>query len=186
MYMRWLRGDDTPVRTLEGTQRMIVQLGQLLVQAGVLTQDQVEAALLEQARSGDPLGLICERRFGVDPERIETAWALQYAQITRRVDPLGEVTDPHAMELVSRRQAWQFSVLPLRFDGPELMLATTQANLHRALRFANKILGMPAYFVLAEREALGAALCRHYPINGLTSTSLEAPPAGARLMRAFR
>ncbi|MCA9295563.1 MAG: hypothetical protein KC983_03580 [Phycisphaerales bacterium] len=165
---------------------MIVQLGQLLVHAGVLTQDQVEAALLEQARTGDPLGLICEERFGVDPERIETAWAMQYAQITRTVDPLTEVTDSAALELVSRRQAWQFSVLPLRFDGSELMLATTQENLQRALRFANKILGVPAYFVLADREALGAALCRHYPINGLTSTSLDTTVPGRRLMRAFR
>ncbi|MEM7229495.1 MAG: hypothetical protein AAF432_11850 [Planctomycetota bacterium] len=165
---------------------MIVQLGQLLVQAGVMSQDQIEAALLEQARSGEPLGLICERRFSVAPDVIENAWADQYAQLTRTVDPATEYVDFETLELVSRRQAWQFGLIPMRFDGTELVLVTTQANLRRALRFANNILGVPAYFVLADPEALGQALARHYPITGLKADDLGDSAPSRRFIDARR
>jgi len=165
---------------------MIVQLGQLLVRAGVLTQNQVEAALLEQTRTGQPLGLICEERFNVDPDAIETAWAEQYAQITRSVDPRREAFEPHALEYISRRQAWQFSVLPIRFDDAELMLATTSANLRRALRFANNVLRVPSYYVLAERQALAEALREHYPITGMTEESLGRRGGRSSLIRSLR
>jgi len=74
--------------------------------------------------------------------------------------------------LISRRQAWQFRVLPLRFDGRELMLVTTRTHLCRALRFATAVMCVPVYLVLATPAALGEALCRHYPLPGMTPQSV--------------
>jgi type IV pilus assembly protein PilB len=152
---------------------MEVRLGQLLIQSGVLTQAQVEQALREQAATGEPFGLLCERLFSINPNAVEDAWATQYVSLTRRVDPLTEDVDRKALELVTRRQAWQFRVLPLRFDGNELMLATTRQHLRRALRFANNVIAVPVYLVLAEPKALGEALCRHYPLPGMTAGAID-------------
>jgi len=152
---------------------MEYRLGQLLVDAGVLTDLQVEATLVRQKETGEPFGLICEREFGVSPVAIEEAWAAQYARWTRHVDPSVEVFEPNALELITRRQAWQFRVLPIRFDGRELMLATTQRHIRRGLRFANNVLGVPSYFVMARPQELGLALCKHYALPGMTPESVD-------------
>jgi hypothetical protein len=149
------------------------RIGDLLVQRGILKSEQVLAVLDEQKRSGQPIGVICERLFDVSPDTIEEAWASQYISITRKVDPTIETIDPAALELVSRRQAWQFRVLPIRWDGDELMVATTAAHLRRALRFATRFLGVPVYLVIAEPHTIGAAMCRHYPIAGMTPASVD-------------
>jgi len=152
---------------------MDVRLGHLLMEQGLLTAQQAEQILAEQRRSGKPFGVLCERMFNVDPKAVEEAWAAQYAKISRTVNPLHESIEARALELVTRRQAWQFRVLPMRFDGPDLMMATTQRHLRRALRFATSVLGVPVYLVLAEPRNLGEALCRHYPMVGMTPESVD-------------
>jgi hypothetical protein len=144
-----------------------VRLGQLLVESGVLAGKQVDHIVTVQEKTGEPFGLLAERLFGVDPQRIEEAWAKQYAGLTRTVDPDVEVYENEAVELVTRRQAWQFRILPLRFEGRELLIATTQNHLRRALRFATNVIGIPVFFVMAESQALGQALCKRYPLPGM-------------------
>lgn len=163
-----------------------VRLGQLLVESKVLTGRQVDDIVTEQTRTGEPFGLLAERLFGVDPQKIEDAWACQYAGLTRTVNPEVEVFDEQAVELVTRRQAWQFRILPLRFEGRELLIATTQVHLRRALRFATNIIGIPVFFVMADPMDLGRALCTHYPLPGMTpeSVSDESPVNGPRNLAA--
>ncbi|HWB18942.1 MAG TPA: hypothetical protein VG711_01480 [Phycisphaerales bacterium] len=147
---------------------MELRLGQVLVEQGVLTEQQVDAVMAEQSQTGEPFGVLCEQLFDIDPSVIEEAWAEQYSTLTRRVRPEHETLDKRAMELVSRRQAWQFRVLPIRFDGNELMVATTREHLVRALRFATNVIRVPVYFVMCSEEELGNALSRHYPMPGMT------------------
>jgi hypothetical protein len=152
---------------------MQLRLGQVLVDAGVLTGQQVRSILANQRTSGRPFGVLAEQMFGIDPAHIEDAWAEQYAKLTRKIDPTSERIDDDARHLVSRRQAWQFRIIPIRFEGDELIVATTQQNLRRALRFATRVLSMPVYFVMATPESLGAALTRHYPMPGMTAHSIN-------------
>ncbi len=154
-----------------------VRLGQLLVESDILTIRQVDAIITEQERTGEPFGLLAERLFGVDPLKIEDAWARQYAGLTRTVDPSIEVYDEQAAELVTRRQAWQFRILPLRFEGRELLIATTQQHLRRALRFATNVIGIPVFFVMADPLALGRALCERCPLPGMTPESVTDEPS---------
>lgn len=150
-----------------------MRLGELLIQAGVLNAMQVDHILSVQRETGEPFGVLCERLAGVDPIAVEEAWATQYAQLTRHIDPALETFDPEATCLVTRRQAWQFRVLPVRFDDEELMLATTRRHLRRALRFATNVLVVPVYPVLTEPLALGEALCRHFSLPGMTPASVD-------------
>jgi hypothetical protein len=149
------------------------RLGQVLVERGVLDQAQVEAVLERQRVTGEPFGLICERQFHVHPEEVERAWADQYSRIAPLVDLMTEPAEPRALDLVTRRQAWQFRVLPLRFEGRELVIATTAMHLRRAMRFALVIIGMPVNLVLTTPAGLGEALSKYYPFPGLTPQSIE-------------
>lgn len=163
----WEKGNGTD---------MEIRIGTILVQQGVLTTDQVKAVLSVQQRTGQPFGLICEEIYAVDPSKIESAWAQQYAQVTRSVDPRLVTPEPAALSMATRRQAWQFNTLPIAWDGPELMLATTPEALTRALRFATNVLGVPAYFVMCEPEALQCALQEHYTLPGATLYGRRSRP----------
>jgi hypothetical protein len=146
----------------------MLRLGDLLVRRGVLTESQRDAVLDYQKLTGRPFGELAERLFGVGQQAVEHAWAEQYGMIARRVDPRTERTDPEVMNLIDRRQAWQFRVLPLRVDADEVILCTTQEHLVRALKFAGWKIQAPCYFVLADPVALGEALMRHYPLAGMS------------------
>lgn len=147
---------------------MEVRIGTILIERGVLTPDQVKAVLNVQERTGKPFGLICEQKYGIDPAQVESAWASQYALRTRTIDPRLMTPHPSALDMVTRRQAWQFNALPISWDGRELMMATTPEALTRALRFAANVLGVPTYFVMSEPEALQTALQSSYPLPGAT------------------
>jgi hypothetical protein len=152
---------------------MELRLGKVLIDQGLLTNEQSETVLREQKRTGEPFGLLCERLFNVDPAAVEDAWATQYASLSRTIDPLQEPVDSKMLELVTRRQAWQFRVLPIRMDGRELVMATTRQHLRRSLRFATGVIGTPVFLVLATPEMLGEALCRYYPLPGMTPRSVN-------------
>ena len=154
---------------------MTIRLGDVLVQAGVINADQRDTILDEQRTLGRPFGELAERLFDVSPDAIERAWATQYAMICGLVDPRIEKVEDEAVALVTPRQAWQFHVLPLRFDGEEVVLCTTQEDLPRALRFASKVMEMPSYLVISEPVALGEALCKFRHMDGMTPDQIGAP-----------
>lgn len=146
---------------------MATRLGEVLVQRGLLTDDQVEQILEHQRSRGRPFGALAEELFGVTPEAVEQAWAEQYHGLTEVIDPRAERPDPTVLSLVDRRQAWQFRILPLRLEGEELRVATTTPHLLRAMRFALRHFGQVCYFVIAQPETLGEALMQHFPMPGM-------------------
>lgn len=159
-----------------GTQRL--QLGEILVNSGVLTKAQADAVLARQLEVARPFGEIAEHMFGVSARAVEAAWAEQYSQITRWIDPTSESVDPSVRELVNRRQAWQFRLLPMGYDGAELMVCTTKDGLVRAMNFAGRQLPLMCFFVLSEPEHLAQALQTHYPMDGMGLHTLVAPAGG--------
>jgi hypothetical protein len=153
---------------------MAVRLGEIMVSLNLLRPEQVEAILEEQTRRHRPFGELAERMFGLTEQDVEMAWTRQYAALAERVDPRKFPRDERTMGLVERRQAWQFRILPLRRDGAEVMVATVEEHLTRAMRFALRSLSEPCYFVLADPQRLGEALCERYPLAGMTPAHVAA------------
>jgi hypothetical protein len=151
---------------------MTLRLGDLLVNRGAMTGQQRDAVLEYQRLTGRPFGELAERLFGVGQAAVEQAWAEQYGSIARRIDPRSETFDPSALELIDRRQAWQFRILPVRFDAAELMVCSTQEHLVRALKFAGWKIQASCYFVLTDPLSLGEALMKHYPMAGMNPAAV--------------
>ena len=145
-----------------------IRIGENLVEQGVLSEQQVFEILQAQREQHLPFGVLAERMFEVTVESIENAWVEQYYRYTGPIDLDQHHVDAEALRLINRRQAWQFRILPLRFEGRELLIATTQQHLRRALRFATNVIGIPVFFVMARPKALGQALCKRYPLPGMT------------------
>jgi len=149
---------------------MHARLGDVLVRMGMLSEAQRDEVLSLQATSGRPFGALAEDLFGISPKSIERAWAAQYSEMVGRVNLREERVDPVVHELVERRQAWQFQLLPLRFEDANLIMATTEAALPRAMRFVAWAVGVPASLVIATEDELLDRLQTAYPMPGGADT----------------
>ena len=141
-----------------------IQIGQLLIEQGVLTAQQVEHILKVQKISHRPFGDLAERLFGISPQAVEDAWVQQYMRMVGTVDLDNVRFDEQCLRLLNRRQAWQFHMLPMNRTDDHLNIATDAASLVRAVNFSAKKLDEPVFFQLAEREQLRAFLMKHYPV----------------------
>ena len=141
-----------------------IQIGQLLVEQGVLTERQVRHVLQVQKMSHRPFGDLAERLYGIDPKAVEDAWVKQYLRVAGVVDLDDAEIDPDCLSVLNRRQAWQFHLLPLRRDKHGLQVATSAENLVRSVNFASRKLSEPVHFLIAGRPQLRKVLMRHYPV----------------------
>ena len=105
-----------------------IQIGQLLVEQGVLTEAQVGHILKVQKMSNRPFGDLAERLFGIDAKAVEDAWVEQYVRTTGVVDLNEQRIDTDCLRLLNRRQVWQFHLLPLNRDDADLHMATSQQD----------------------------------------------------------
>jgi hypothetical protein len=141
-----------------------IQIGQLLIEQGVLSEEQVRHILQVQKVSARPFGDLAERLFGVDPRAVEDAWVEQYVRTSGTVDLEDQQVDEECLRLLNRRQAWQFHLLPLNRDEQALSLATCADELVRSVNFATRTIREPVYFLIAERRQLREFLMKHYPV----------------------
>ncbi|MBV8781890.1 MAG: hypothetical protein JO353_10875 [Phycisphaerae bacterium] len=143
-----------------------IQIGQLLVEQGVLSSAEVKHILSVQRHCRRPFGDLAERLFGVSPQAVEDAWVEQYVRIAGVVDLERIEVESECLRLLNRRQAWQFHSLPTSRADEVLNIATSAESLVRALNFSTKTMGEPVNFLIAEREQLREFLMKHYPVPG--------------------
>ena len=141
-----------------------IQIGELLVEQGVLTREQVQHILKVQRVSHRPFGDLAERLFGINPRAVEDAWVEQYLRLAGVVDLEDQQIETDCLRLLNRRQAWQFHLLPLYRDEQAVSVATSAENLVRSVNFATHTLDEPVHFLIAERQQLREFLMKHYPV----------------------
>ena len=151
-----------------------MRIGEMLISAGLLTSEQVELILRKQQSHPEPFGLLAQRMFGLDPQTIENIWTETTIRMSCVVRPRSEEIDHNVLDLLTRRQAWQFRFLPLRVDNDgTLVAATTREHLSRAVRFATRVLDRPCAFILTDAEFLAEKLETYYTLPGLDERILE-------------
>jgi len=141
-----------------------IQIGELLIEQGVLTSAQVAHILKIQRVNHRPFGDLAERLYGIAPKAIEDAWVEQYLRTVGTIDLEDQAIELAALRTLNRRQAWQFHLLPMYQDGQEIAAATSKENLVRAVNFATRKIDDPVYFLIAERHQLREFLMKHYPV----------------------
>ena len=151
-----------------------IRIGQILIEQGVLSEQQVFEVVHAQKTSGLPFGVLAEQMFDVTVESIEQAWIEQYSRLTGEIDLNEMAMDAAALKLINRRQAWQFEILPLRFEGTgELLMAATRTRLARAVTFAANRLKPVVFFRIAQSEQLRDFLRVHYPMPEVSEELLK-------------
>lgn len=142
-----------------------IRIGEILVEHGVLSEQQVFEIIQAQKKLHLPFGVLAERMFEVTLESIENAWIEQYHRFTGTIDLTKHPIDERALRLINRRQAWQFEIVPLNFEPTgELLMAASRRRLARAVTFATNRLDKIVYFRIAENDQLQEFLRQHYPM----------------------
>ena len=141
-----------------------IPIGQLLIEQGALTEQQVAHILRIQKVSHRPFGDLAERLYGINPKAIEDAWVEQYLRVAGVVDLDEQKVDEKCLRILNRRQAWQFHVLPMNREEQNLNVATSAKDLVRAVNFSTRKIDEPVYFQIAERTQLREFLMKHYPV----------------------
>ena len=151
-----------------------IKLGQVLIDQGVLSEQQVFEILEAQRHRQVPFGVLAEQMFDVTLESIEGAWVEQYAQFTGTIDLDEFEVDRKVLQLINRRQAWQFEILPLGYeDSGELLMAASRRRLARAVTFVANRLEPIVFFRLADSNQLRRFLKRHFPMPEVSDELLR-------------
>jgi len=107
-------------------QRKKLRLGELLVQQGLITTDQLSIVLAEQRHNNIPMGRLLVRLGFVTESAIRDVMARTIGQ--ESIDLAQVVADPEALRLVPQDFARRNRVLPIAYDPAEQLLtvATTE------------------------------------------------------------
>ncbi len=97
------------------------RLGEILVEAGIVTEEKLDLALREQRQTGEKLGVALQR-LGICSEQ-EIGKVLASQAGVPVVDLSAERVDPEAVALIDRELAEQRTLLPLRAHGSTLRVA---------------------------------------------------------------
>ncbi|HBT46826.1 MAG TPA: type II secretion system protein GspE [Peptococcaceae bacterium] len=153
------------------------KLGDLLVEAGMITREQLEQALKEQRRSGERLGKILTR-LGLVTEK-DILEVLEFQLGIPKVVLQDYNLDPEVVRLVPEALARRHLAIPIRRDGNRLLVAMADPlNLTALddLRLATGLEIMPA--IASERE-IEAALSRFWQGAGVTQALAEVEEMAA-------
>src|SRR5690606_36558159 len=103
-------------------------IGQILIAQGILTEDQLRIALLEQLKSRQPVGKLLVQLGFVSEATLRDALSEKLG--LKSVDLSQIVVDPHAIRLVPRDFAKRYNVFPVALDRERnaLILAISDTN----------------------------------------------------------
>jgi len=141
------------------------RLGALLLRDGLVTAEQLEAALLEQEETGHRLGEILVERHWLSGTGLARVLAEQHGLEFVELKE-GDI-DPEAVALLPEKFAQRYRALPVRFLDEDLVLVVvadpTDVLGADDLRLA---LGVNVRFAVAERLDLERAIGHFYRIEG--------------------
>ncbi len=115
----------TTVRTLSTTEPSM-PLGEKLIAAGLISDDQLQVALKEQSRNDEPLGRILVN-LGLLSEGVLRD-TLGESLGHDSIDLATAIPDPDALKMVPKNIARRYSMLPINFDKNEKILTIAMAD----------------------------------------------------------
>lgn len=146
-----------------------VQIGERLVEKGMITRDQLKTALEEQKRTAEPLGKVLERLGFIQNEvQFKAALSEQTGTPFIAAEQLKPRMDQRLKELVPKAMALEHLILPLAKEGHRLKLAIAKPPDVILMDNLRKMTGCDISPVLATEGDVRTAIEKFY-----SSTELE-------------
>jgi len=139
------------------------QLGEVLLEEGLVTYEQLEEALAEQARTGRALGRVLIDLGFVGEQNLVSALA---KQIGLPFVDLGDYpVDPSAASLISDALAKRYSALPIGYEDSKLVVAMSDPANVFALDDIRTITGLEIKPVVSTRSDIHEAIARFHRMD---------------------
>jgi len=152
------------------------KLGELLVEQGLISLDQLKQALDEQKRTGEFLGSVLTRLGLVSNARLLPLLAQQVGMPYVRLDD--RRIPPEVIAKVPPKFASHYHLMPLALSGNSLQVAIVDPFDIQTLDELKLLLDCDVSPVLASQEEIEEAIQRHYGIGASAVSSrstAEAP-----------
>jgi type IV pilus assembly protein PilB len=164
------------------------KLGQILVDLGYLSEDQLWDVLEEQKKSpGEVIGQVAARMGFVTPVQVTEALAEQWGM---PVINLEETTiPPKVIEMVPQTMAEIYKIMPISLKGDVLTVAMAEPQNVGTLDDLRNFLGVEVRGAVSNLKDVQAAVEKHYAghedsIEDVIS-ELEDPDSGNEFVKAF-
>jgi type IV pilus assembly protein PilB len=139
---------------------MVVKLGDLLLKAKLINQDQLEAALKVQREEGGKLGEALVRVGAVSESDITETLSQQFG--VPSIDLASFAVDPNVIKIVPGEVARKYGVLPVNKTGATLTIAMGDPTNVFAMDDIKFMTGYNVEPVVASEVALRKAIDKHY------------------------
>jgi len=140
-----------------------VRLGELLIQAGLITEEQLQEALREGKERNMRLGdVLIAMGYITEQQRIEV---LEFQLGIPHVQLYRENIDPRAIQMVPRMLAETHKVLPYRIEGNKLIVAMSDPLDYYAIEELRMATGMWIEPAIVSSEELDHAIRRYYGLQ---------------------
>jgi len=149
-------------------------LGNMLVEAGVITEEQLQEALVQQAQTGGRLGLILLERGYISKQILG-----QILETQRGVPYISLPTYPIDEQLVRSLPEWvitQHKVLPILREGREVHLAMVDPTDVIAMDTVGTLLGARIRPLLTTERDFDWAMTKFFDVSRRVGESLAAAP----------
>lgn len=140
---------------------MAEPIGALFVRKNIITEDQLETALQEQANTGEFLGEILIRLGFLNEEALLTALAEQF---NTKFVRLGNVRiNPQAVKAVPKNMAWEYKIMPIEIRAAVLLIAISNPlNVWPLSDLQEKADVLEVQIVLATKQDILQSIRKHY------------------------
>ncbi|MCX7784281.1 MAG: ATPase, T2SS/T4P/T4SS family [Meiothermus sp.] len=136
-----------------------MQLGEILVSKGWLSRDDLEAALVEQEKTGELLGRLLMSKYGLEEEKLYQVLAdqagLEFKIELGNLEMQNEVT-----ALLLRPDALRYQAVPIRQDGQQVLIILADPRHRHAVA---QLVERPTRFILTLPKVWETLFSRVYP-----------------------
>ncbi|OGQ48390.1 MAG: hypothetical protein A3H42_02885 [Deltaproteobacteria bacterium RIFCSPLOWO2_02_FULL_46_8] len=145
---------------------MRLRLGEILVQKGLVTKEDVDAALKEQQKSRKPIGEILEKMGKVTEKNVLLALGEQLH--IEFVDLKKTAISPEAVKALPVKLVTYYKIMPVKREGNVLTLAVNDPLNNWPLDDIEVNVGLHPRVVLACRKDIAEAIGKHYGVGAET------------------
>ncbi len=139
------------------------KIGECLIQAGLITGDDLQAALAEHERTGERVGAVLVRLSLATEKQITKvlAYQLGFPYVSLTQDP----PEPAAVILIPREVALKRLCVAARLDRNRLTIAMSDPLLFNPVQDLERQTGYAVMQAVATRSDILASIERCYPAN---------------------
>jgi len=152
------------------------RLGEILVQEGKLTPNELSSALQEQEQTGKQFGQIVLARRLISREDLVHALSQQYH--LPHIDLSRYDLDPNVLRLMPYETAMKYHAIPIHHSPDNVLsIAIAQPSSEKFTELMEQF-DMPLTFLVADEAYIQEAIVGHYLSDESDLRSPQSPPAG--------